>query len=203
MAKDHFELNNYQTNRVDWNFNILFSNQPDVGRMVDDYAPALDHPGLYKPIPSQWLHSTILRLGLTSDFSEQEVLAVADVLKQKLAALSLPEFVFDSWWLWGGNVVLHISPEDAYMTIYDTVMDAARQVVGAGRIARHGDFIPHVTLAYSKEHHEEVVINRQLFESAVKPAKFRATELSLIRQWPADGHYEWEIVRALPIQQDN
>lgn len=200
MAKDHFELHNYQTNRVDWNFNIFFSGQSDVERMVNEYTPVLDHAGLYKPIPSKWLHSTILRVGLASDFSEQEMLAITDILQQKLTTLHLPEFVFDSWWLWGGNVVLHISPEDAYVTIYDTVMDAAKQVVGAERIARHGDFIPHVTLAYSKAHNDEIAINQRLFENPVKPARFRATELSLIRQWPTDGHYEWEVVRTLPIK---
>ena len=201
MAKDHFETHYYQKDKVDWNFNILFTNQRDVKLMADEYAPILQHPGLYDPIPSQWLHSTILRVGLTDDFTEAEMLMVADRLAPKLARLDLPEFIFDSWWLWGGNVVLHITPSDRYSQIYDCAIEALRNVVGDERTLKspYGSFIPRVALAYSRNYHQERQINDQLTKNPVLPASFQATNLSLIRQWPTDGHYEWEIVRELPI----
>ena len=201
MAKDHFETHYYQKGHVDWNFNVLFSDQPDVERMVQEYRPIVSRPGLYDPIPAKWLHSTILRVGLTDDFTEEEMLKVVDILAPKLASLTLPEFVFDSWWLWGGNVVLHISPSDQYNTIYDAIIESMQQVVGNERTLKspHGNFIPHVALAYSKDHHDEIEINHQLSNHPVVPASFNVTSVSLIRQWPTDGHYEWDIVRDIPI----
>lgn len=201
MAKDHFETHYYQKKRVDWNFNVLFTGETDVIRMVNEYAPYLDHPGLYDPIPAEWLHSTILRVGLTNDFSEEEMLKVADVLASKLANLVLPEFIFDSWWLWGGNVVLHITPDEQYREIYNCVIEAMQTVIGGDRMlgSTHGTFIPHVGLAYTKTHHKEREINTQLLDNPVRPATFRATSVSLIRQWPTSGHYEWEIVKDLHI----
>ena len=203
MAKDHFKTHYYQKDRVDWNFNVLFANQPDVKRMRDEYAPLIKHPGLYDPIPYQWLHSTILRVGLIDDFTEAEMLKVADVLTPKLAELQLPEFVFDSWWLWNGNVVLHMSPSDVYSQIYDLVIESMLQVVGDKRTLKtpHGHFTPHVALAYTRTQYQEREINSQLIAYPVKPAIFTAPSLSLIRQWPTDGHYEWEIVQQIPIGQ--
>jgi hypothetical protein len=201
MATDHFQKHYYKKEQVDWNFNVLFDGQSAVAKMAQEYSPALEHPGLYAPISVQWLHSTILRVGLVEDYTEAEMLAVADKLQKSLSGLKLPEFVFDSWWLWGGNVVLHISPDDQFSKIYDAVIVALESVVGSRRTTKtpHGSFIAHTSLVYTKTHDQEKEIHDQLVTHPVKPVTFRATGLSLIKQWPTDGHYEWEIVKSIPI----
>lgn len=202
MAVDHFEKHEHPPGSKDWNFNVLFDGQPAVAQMAEQYAEALEHPGLYKPIPAQWLHSTILRVGLLEEFTDAEMLAVAGQLQASLAELSLPEFVFDSWWLWGSNVVFHISPDDKFNQIYDHVIAALQSVVGPNRIQtnKHG-FMAHMTLAYTKTHDKEREIHQRLLAHPVKPSAFRVSHLSLIKQWPTDGHYEWEMVRNIPIGQ--
>lgn len=202
MAKDHFKEHSYQKDGIDWNFNILVGEQSDVMRMANDYAPALlACEGLYDPIPLAWLHMTILRVGLTSEFTESEMDRVADVLELKLSHIQLPELIFDSWWQWGGNIVFHISPHDELSKVYDAVVEALREVVGEdrARVTPHGHFIPHVTVAYTKDHHNELATSKTLSGVHVKPAKFRAPRIALIRQWPTEGHYEWEIIRELAI----
>jgi 2'-5' RNA ligase len=201
MATDHFEKHFHKPNQVDWNFNVLFNGQPDVSRMAEQYAQVLQHPGLYKPIPPQWLHSTILRVGLVDDYTEAEMLAVADKLQDKLANLKLPEFFFDSWWLWGGNVVFHISPDDQFTKVYDEVIAALEAVVGSDRTTKspHESFIAHTSLVYSKAHNSEREIHDKLLANPVKPATFNARSVSLIKQWSTDGHYEWEVVKDISI----
>jgi 2'-5' RNA ligase len=201
MAIDHFEKHFYQKDRVDWNFNVLFDGQPDVARMAEEYAPVLDNPGLYKPIPSQWLHSTILRVGFVEDYTENEMLEVADKLQEQLANLKLPEFFFDSWWLWGGSVVLHISPDSEFNKIYKAVIGSLREVVGEARTTKspHESFIAHTALVYSKTYSEEKEVHDKLLANPIKPASFNATSISLIKQWPIDGHYEWDVIRNIPI----
>jgi 2'-5' RNA ligase len=173
--------------------------------MAKEYEGLLQHPGLHKPIPPQWLHSTILRVGSLEDYTEDEMLAVTEKLQSSLAPLTLPEFVFDSWWLWGCNVVLHITPDDQFTKIYDAVISTLESVVGVERTTKtpHVHFIAHTALAYTKTHNKEVEVNRILASHPVKPASFRATSLSLLKQWPIDGHYEWEIVKDIPINQGN
>lgn len=201
MAKDHFQTHYYQKDRVDWNFNVLFRNQADVVRMAREYAPLLKHRGLYDPVPPKWLHSTILRVGLVDDFSEEEMQKVADILTLKLASLQLPLFVFDSWWQWSGNVLMPIAPSDKYTPIYDAVIESLEQVVGEKRTLKspYGHLIPHVTLAYTKTHNDEVAINRQLSSKLIIPATFNVKSVALIKQWPTNGHYEWEIVREIGV----
>lgn len=200
MATDHFVKHSYQKGHIDWNFNVLFNSQPQVAQMAEQYAPVLDHPGLYSVAPP-WLHSTILRVGFLEDYTEQEMRAVAKALEPKLAALQLPEFVFDSWWLWGGNVILHITPDDQFGKIYDVLIEELKGVVGSQRFATspHGHFIAHTSLAYSRTYDQERAIHQRLSEHPIKSVAFNATHLSLIKQWPTDGHYEWEIVEEIPI----
>lgn len=121
MAQDHFEKHSYQRGKIDWNFNITFADQPEVAALAKAYAPIIRHPGLYDPIPPEWLHATILRVGTTEEYTEAEMLAVAQKVQDELAKMSFPEFAFDSWWLWGGGVALHISPDDAFGKLYEVV----------------------------------------------------------------------------------
>lgn len=202
MATDHFKAHSYQKGRADWNFNILVGKQPDVQRMANEYAPTLlAQAGLYGPVPADWLHMTILRIGLTDEFSEEEMLRVVGILAPKLANIQLSELAFDSWWQWGGNIVFHISPHEELASIYKAVVTSVEEVVGKDRtvLTPHGQFIPHVTLAYTKDRHDELATNEALSKTRVIPARFRAPAVALIRQWPVDGHYEWEVVREMPV----
>ncbi len=77
MAIDHFIKHKWSRERTDWNFNILFNDQPQVAGLASQYAPLVKHPGLDDPVPGQWLHATVLRVGFLEDFPEAERLAVA------------------------------------------------------------------------------------------------------------------------------
>lgn len=73
MSTDHFQKHNYQAGKVDWNFNLIFDDQPQVAAMVSQYAKPLDQPGLYPPVPAKWLHATILRVGTTDEYTKAEM----------------------------------------------------------------------------------------------------------------------------------
>lgn len=201
MAVDHFEKHFYKKDRVDWNFNLTFEDQPDVAKMVQKYAQILNHPGLYAPVPIRWLHSTILRVGLVEDFKESEMLEVAGLLQKSLAVLDLPQFTFDHGVLWDGSVVLHISPDDEFIKLYNQVIKALGSVVGSDRIIypAYGSYIPHTTLAYSKAHNSEHEIQQLLIDNPIKTASFEARHMPLIKQWPTAGHYEWEVIQDITV----
>lgn len=201
MAIDHFERHFYKKDQVDWNFNLVFDGQPAVADMVRDYAKIIPHPGLYDPIPPEWLHATILRIGLTDDYTEAEMLAVAAKVQLSVAGLDLPEFSFDSWWLWSGGIVLHITPDDEFGKLYDHVLAALTAVVGPKRATHspHGRLIPHTALVYPKTYHTEHEVMEQLLAHPIRPAKFRASHMPLIKTWSTNGHYEWEIVQEVTI----
>lgn len=200
MAVDHFEEYRSMLHSPWWNFNVLFNDQPAVEQMVKAYAKPLQHPGLYPPIPAMWLHATILAVGQVNDFSEQQMLAVAETLQPKLSALELPEFIFDPWWILG-SIELHITPGDQFAKIYHLVEESLMTVVGPDKTRQTSDgrFKSHVTLAYSKTHQREHEIHKQLSDNPVQPASFRVDKLSLVKQHRKDGHYEWNVFKDLHI----
>jgi 2'-5' RNA ligase len=200
MAYDHFEKHKHH-NLVDWNFNLVYNSQPAIVDFAKHYESALQHPGLYDPIPAKWLHATILRVGTIDEYTEEEMLAVAKVLQPKLATLELPVFQFDAWWLWSGNVVFHISPGDHFTKLYTAVESALKDIVGEARTPKtpHGQFVPHTSLAYTRAHDDEQSLHKQLLSIPLKSAAFAATHMPLIKQWPVNGHYEWEVIKDLYI----
>ena len=78
MAVDHFEKRNLLPGQIDWNFNLIFAGDQAIAKMASEYKAALTHPGLYTPVPPEWLHTTILRIGTTDEFTEAEMIAVAE-----------------------------------------------------------------------------------------------------------------------------
>jgi 2'-5' RNA ligase len=97
--------------------------------------------------------------------------------------------------------VFHISPGDHFTKLYEAVETALQEIVGDARTTKtpHGQFVPHTALAYTRSRADEKTLHRQLLNTPLKSAAFDAKNLSLIKQWPTQGHYEWEIVKSLQI----
>jgi len=48
-------------------------------------------------------------------------------------------------------------------------------------------------------HDNEDEIHAQLAASHIESAQSNVTHMPLIRQWPIDGHYEWEVVKDILV----
>ena len=202
MAIDHFIRYKAHVKRIDWNFNILFNDQPQVAELAHQYAPLLNHPGLHKPIPAEWLHATVLRVGFLEEFSQDEMLAVAEKLELQLANIKMPQLMLGQWWIWNGGPVLHITPDTELQELFDLLVDALIEVVGRQRLPEKLQFIPHVTLAYPKTHHDELGLYKKLQSHLIDGVLMRAQSVSLIKQHIEDDYYAWEIVKDIPISQE-
>jgi 2'-5' RNA ligase len=206
MAKDHFERHFYMKDRVDWNFNLLFDTAPQVGAMAEQYAPLLRHPGLYPPVPPQWLHLTVLRVGFTSEATQQEMEQVCANLAPKLASVAMPEFTVGPAWAYIGYPLLHVTPEEPLDNVFQEVLQALESVVGTDRMPRPVDrsatkLMPHIALAYPKNYDSDSDVERILADHPIPAVTARIPQLSLIKQWPTGEHYEWEIVRNILLGQ--
>jgi 2'-5' RNA ligase len=169
--------------------------------MAEAYAPLLKRPEFYETIPTEWLHATILRVGTVEDYSDVEMLAVADIVQQKLATTHLQEFHFGQHVLIHGNVCFKIEPEAELEKLYTVVTESLEAVVGSGRATKspYGHFIAHTSLVYTKSQNNEAEIDKILSEANIAPAKFEINSMPLIKQRPTNGHYEWEVVKDIII----
>ncbi len=201
MAIDHFIKHEWARERTDWNFNILFNDQPQVAAYAEQYSPLLHHDGLYQPVPGAWLHATVLRVGFLEDFTEAEMLEVTKRLEPKFAAMRMPEFLLGQWWLWGGNPCVHFAPEGPLDALFDVLVGELEGVVGKGRLPVSLAFTPHITLAYSKTYDDEVGLFKQLEAKHFAAVPTRAKRVTLIRQYVVDNYYAWDIVKDIPLGQ--
>ena len=203
MAQDHFERHNHHRGVVDWNFNVTFENQPFVVTMAETYRPLLTRPELYDPTPAKWLHATILRIGTADQYSEEEMLAVAEDVQERVRGIQLPEFYFGKHMTIFGNVTFPIEPETELARLYTAVTESLKSIVGTERATKspYGRFIAHTSLVYTKQRANEQETEAILTEANIPPATFHITHMPLIRQWPVDGHYEWEVVKDVTVGQ--
>lgn len=201
MAQDHFERHNHHDGVIDWNFNVVFDDQPSVAAMADKYRSLLQQPYFYDPIPTQWLHGTILRVGTVDEFTEQEMLQVADKVQERLKTVHLPEMHFGDHVIIHGNVCFKIEPESELEKLWTAVDASLTEIVGPSRTRKppYGRFIAHTSLVYSKQRDNEAETEKVLQEANIKPARFHVHHMPLIKQRPINGHYEWEVVRDITV----
>jgi 2'-5' RNA ligase len=201
MAIDHFVRYKEHVKRTDWNFNILFNDQPQLAELVSKYETLLQHSGLHNPISVQWLHATVLRAGFLEEFSDDEMLAVAKKLEPKLASMKMPQLMLGQWWIWNGGPVLHITPDQQLNELFEQLVESLMEIVGEQRLPKKLQFIPHVTLAYPKTYDDELGLYRQLQANPIEGINVRATNLSLLKQHVEDDYYAWKIIKDIPIGQ--
>src|SRR5215469_3311030 len=104
MARDHFLTTSWEPGETDWHFLFRFSNQHHLRAVAERYAQVYHHAGLHPPVPFQWLHMTIVRVGKIKNITVEEMSTVVELLRPTLAMTVLPEFRLGPWWLWTGSV---------------------------------------------------------------------------------------------------
>lgn len=201
MAQDHFERHNHHDGVIDWNFNVTFADQPSVAAMAEAYRPLLLKPHFYDPIPAQWMHATILRVGKVDEYTETEMLAVAEKVQDRLRGMKFGEFHFGPLKIIHGNVAFSIQPESELEKLYTAVTESLEEVVGSARATKspYGHFIAHSSLVYSKARDNEKETETELGNANIEPASFYIHHMPLIRQRPTQGHYEWDIVKDIVV----
>jgi hypothetical protein len=202
MAQDHFERHGHHVGVIDWNFNVVFDEQPSIVEMAKAYRPFLQKPELYEPIPDKWLHATILKVGTTEQYTEDEMLAVAEKVQNRLSGIKFPRFHFGDLKIIHGNVAFAIEPEKELEKLYIAVSESLEEVVGAERTTQppYGHFLAHCSLVYTKNRKNEAETEAELRAANITPASFHIHHMPLITQKPTNGHYEWEIVKDIVVE---
>jgi 2'-5' RNA ligase len=198
MADDHFQTNLWEPDEVDWHFLIRLQDQNHMRSIVEQYARIYRHPGLYPPIPFEWLHMTIVRIGRVTTITHEEMHAVVDHLRPILERMHLPAVLLGPWWLWTGSVVLHVTPEEPLTRLFNAVMTALNQVLG-DRAPKPSGFIPHVTLAYARTYQQEIEVHKQLSAQWIDPIPVHIRTLSLVKEKQTVPFYSWDIVTDVPV----
>lgn len=198
MAIDFFKKHAWGPGEIDWHFLVIFDKEPGIKDFAEKYKQTLDHPGLHTPIPAEWLHMTVLRVGPTTKISDEQMDKVCELIKEQTRELDLPELSLNSPWSWSGSVCLHVNPEEEVKKLYEITANACDQILDY-KTDKPAEFIPHVTLAYPKDTDDDEGIAKQVAQSRVEPFAFKPIELCLVKQTQTPPYYRWEVVRRLSL----
>ncbi|WP_234021958.1 MULTISPECIES: 2'-5' RNA ligase family protein [unclassified Streptomyces] len=182
-----------------YTWHMTFEGQEDVRRLAAEYRNALAPLGdALTLIPDQWLHLTMQGIGFVGEVSEQDVHAVVDAARPRLAALPVFDAQLGPAVVDPEAVLLPVQPSDAVVAVRDAIREAIGDVLGTVPEKADG-FRPHVSVAYSAEDGPAEPVIKALSGIRVVPAQARISSAELIVIHRDNQMYEWKPFATVPL----
>ncbi|MFD7282147.1 2'-5' RNA ligase family protein [Streptomyces sp. NPDC059862] len=175
-----------------YTWHLTFEGQSDVHRLAAQYRTALAPlGGILTPIPDQWLHLTMQGIGFVGDVKEQDVHAIVDAARPRLAAIPVFDLQIGPEVLDPEAVLLHVHPDAPVRAVRDAIRSAIGDVLDEVPEKAAG-FTPHVSVAYSAADGPKEPIAQALAGVDLTPAQARIASAELIVIHRDNQMYEWE-----------
>ncbi len=141
----------WRPGRISLTWHLTFENAPGLHRHVAAYQRALDGlPGL-DPVPAQWLHLTVQKLGYADETPEDAVPTVVEAVRAELALLPAFDLTFDRPVIFGEAIAILGTPVEPVHRLRTAIRTGITNAAGPGAAPSGGSadaFRPHVTIAY-------------------------------------------------------
>jgi 2'-5' RNA ligase len=182
-----------------YTWHLTFDGQDDVHRLAAEYRSALAPLGdALTPIPDRWLHLTMQGIGFVGETKEQDLNAIVDAARIRLAAIPAFDVHIGPEVLDPEAVLLHVHPDGPVRTVRNTIREAIGDVLDEVPENAEG-FTPHVSVAYSATDGPAEPIAQILASLALTPAQARITTAELIVIHRDNKMYEWEPFATVPL----
>ena len=171
-------------------WHILMKDQPEVRALATLAQQRLARfPGLHFT-PPDWLHSTVLRVGLSDGITAASIDEMAKQTRLHLAtvppiSISLGRVLYHP-----EAITLGIQPADALDAVFDAVRDAAQRAAGRPGDAAKARWTPHITLAYSTTVQPTGPIIDALGRD-LPECKITVGSVTLVAQHGAERQWDW------------
>ncbi|MDE1851399.1 MAG: hypothetical protein KGH69_01770 [Candidatus Micrarchaeota archaeon] len=199
MIQNHFTTHVWKKGEIRWTFSVF----PDdkVRDMIASYQRHLDRKVIFAPIPRKWLHMTILSLGNVEEITNEEASRIADRLQGPCRRMRMPRLTVGPWWSWSGSPEIQVRPEPPIRELFGEVIKASKAVLGSRMPIHSMAFIPHISMAYSRDYYKTQLVDRELERLRIKDVGFRARKLSLVRQAQTPPYYQWREYEEIELGQ--
>jgi 2'-5' RNA ligase len=193
----------WRVGRRFYTWHLTFAGQTELHALVAAYQAQLAKlPGL-DLVPPEWLHLTMQGLGFTDEISEQDVHAIAEVARQRLAQLPPARLSFHRATIRpsGEAIALPPEPADAVRDIRNCIRDAIADVWEANNVPEPAEgFQPHVSIAYVNAPGLAAPVYAALNRTNAEPATVAIAHATLIIL-DRDLHmYQWTDLRRVGLQ---
>jgi 2'-5' RNA ligase len=181
-----------------YTWHVTFDDQAALHALADAYQERLAGlPGM-DLIPRQWLHLTTQGVGFTDDVPDDELEAIIDAARERLAVVprvtvSMGPAIVDP-----EVVRLEVQPASALTPVRRGLRDAIAVVRGPEHVAEADGWTPHVSVAYSNsEGPMEPFI--EALDPPLAPVSVEIRDVQLIVLGRDKHLYEWQTCAALPL----
>lgn len=163
-----------------YTWHLTFEQEPQLHELVDAYQRELANvPGL-DLIPRQWLHLTMQGLGFIDEVVDDQVDALVEAARDRLATVSAPRVTFERALIRPEAIVLPATPPEPVSTIRDAIRESFSDA-GLGEAPEpHAGFLPHVSVAYVNQDGSAEPIAAALGQVAMTPVTVTVPAASLI-----------------------
>ncbi|WP_169982880.1 2'-5' RNA ligase family protein [Microbispora sp. H10836] len=182
--------------RIYWH--VLFRAHPEVRAIASEAHRRLDGISGLDPVPYEWLHLTILVVGLTDEIPEEQISALIAEARKRLTDVQPATVTLGRVLYHPEAIALEARPAQALMPMLDAVRTATRTATGRAGILGTNPWIPHITVAYSSaEQPAEPVIaalGRHLPDCEVA-----IDHISLVVQDGPEYLWDWHPLAGIPF----
>lgn len=159
------------------------------------YQQAVAHLPQLDLIPLEWLHLTVQGIGFVDEVDSEDLAAITDATRKRLATLEPIRLTFDRPLQRPEALAIHPTPAEPLVEVRALLRDAIAEVWGPERVEGDPDgFQPHVSLAYVNTPGPSDEIVQAVDQVDAAPVVVDVDTVSLIELY-RDGHlYRWDIV---------
>ncbi|MFJ7147298.1 2'-5' RNA ligase family protein [Streptomyces sp. NPDC100445] len=182
-----------------YTWHLTFEGQEDVHRLAAQYRDALAPLGdALTPIPDQWLHLTMQGIGFVGEVQEQDVHAIVDAAKLRLASVPAFDVQIGPHVPDPEAILMHVHPDGPVHAVRSAIRSAIGDVLD--EVPENTDgFTPHVSVAYSANDGPTEPITRALSGLDLTPAYARISSAELIVIHRDNQMYEWDSLATVPL----
>lgn len=174
-----------------YTWHITFPEQTDVQRFASNYRSALSEVGGLDLIPDQWLHLTTQGVGFVEDVTREEVDAIVEAARQRLALLQRFELTFPQPSIDQEALLVPVQPPEPVHQVRNAIRQGIAEVLTEVPEREEG-FTPHVSLAYSNSDRPAAGIAQKLNSIDIPPATALISSVQLIVIHRDNKMYEWQ-----------
>jgi 2'-5' RNA ligase len=179
-------------------WHILFRDQPRAQALASAAQERLTQfSGLHFP-PQQWLHMTMLVVGLSEDFTAAETGQMVTCARESLAELSPITITLGKVFYHPEAIALGMRPQGALDPVLNAVWQATCEAVGKARVMADQPWNPHVTVAYSTAVQPAGPIIAALGRE-LPSCETTISGVNLVVQEGAERLWDWRLIADIPF----
>jgi 2'-5' RNA ligase len=179
-------------------WHILMRDQPQVAALAAVARQRLaGFQGLHAT-PEQWLHLSVLRVGLDSDLPADGVQAMVGQARERLAQVAPVTVTLGPVLYRPEAIALAVGPDGALAGVAAAVRQAARDTLALPGAAPDAPWIPHVTVAYSTLDQPADPIIAALGRE-LPGGEITVEVASLVAQHGPERAWDWRLLARVPL----